>query len=82
LSEWKGLRELDAAASAAAGQLQVHLEGGDACIFERTPLERLAREGQLKAWRHEGFWQCMDTFREQELLNKVWATGRAPWKIW
>jgi len=55
---------------------------GDACVLERGPLEQLARAGQLKAFCHPGFWQCMDTYREQELLNKLWNTGRAPWKVW
>jgi glucose-1-phosphate cytidylyltransferase len=55
---------------------------GDGCVLEREPLERLAREGQLKAYRHRGFWQCMDTFREQELLNRLWGDGNAPWKVW
>jgi glucose-1-phosphate cytidylyltransferase len=55
---------------------------GDACVFEKQPLERLAREGQLRAFVHDGFWQCMDTFREMELLNKMWREGDAPWKVW
>lgn len=55
---------------------------GDACVLEREPLEKLSQEGQLKAWRHDGFWQCMDTFREQEYLNKLWAAGKSPWKVW
>ena len=59
-----------------------YLDEGDACILERTPLERLTREGQVKAFCHPGFWQCMDTFREQEQLNRLWASGQAPWKVW
>ena len=54
----------------------------DRTSLEQKPLEQLARERQLKAYCHDGFWQCMDTFREQELLNKIWQTGKAPWKIW
>ncbi|MHB8519337.1 MAG: glucose-1-phosphate cytidylyltransferase [Limisphaerales bacterium] len=54
----------------------------DSCVLERGPMEKLAREGQLKAYCHLGFWQCMDTYREQELLNKLWQTGQAPWKVW
>ncbi|MEM7815223.1 MAG: glucose-1-phosphate cytidylyltransferase [Candidatus Aenigmatarchaeota archaeon] len=50
-------------------------------IFEREPLENLARDGQLMVYRHDGFWQCMDTFRELTLLNELWAKG-APWKVW
>jgi glucose-1-phosphate cytidylyltransferase len=59
-----------------------YLEEGDSCIFERGPMERLAGEGQLKAYCHEGFWQCMDTYREQQLLDKMWRSGKAPWRIW
>jgi glucose-1-phosphate cytidylyltransferase len=55
---------------------------GDACVLERRPLEQLAREGQLRAFTHPGFWQCMDTYREMEILNKMWAEGKAPWKVW
>jgi glucose-1-phosphate cytidylyltransferase len=55
---------------------------GDSTVLEKGPLETVAREGQLKAFLHDGFWQCMDTYREQELLSKMWATGNAPWKVW
>jgi len=55
---------------------------GDHTQFEREPLETLAREGQLMAYRHHGFWQCMDTIRDKQLLEKLWDGGRAPWKIW
>jgi len=55
---------------------------GDATQFEAEPLQRLAREGELMAFRHEGFWQCMDTPRDRDLLEALWAGGRAPWKIW
>ncbi len=51
-------------------------------MFEQKPLERLAREGQLMALRHDGFWQCMDTLRDVRLLNNLWDTGKAPWKVW
>jgi glucose-1-phosphate cytidylyltransferase len=54
----------------------------DDCILEREPLERLAREGQLMGYRHEGFFYAMDTYREYLHLNDLWATGKAPWKIW
>lgn len=50
--------------------------------FEKEPLERLAGEGQLMAYRHESFWQCMDTLREKVLLESLWQSGKAPWKIW
>jgi glucose-1-phosphate cytidylyltransferase len=54
----------------------------DACVLEQKPMEQLVRERQLKAFCHSGFWQCMDTYREQELLNRMWAAGHAPWKVW
>jgi len=53
---------------------------GDESVFERGPLEQLARDGQLAAYRHEGFWQPMDTLREKQLLEKLWQSGKAPWK--
>ncbi len=55
---------------------------GDDVIFEREPLEHLARDGQLAAYRHNGFWQCMDTLRDVRLLEQLWEDGRAPWKKW
>lgn len=55
---------------------------GDQSILEREPLERLASDGQLVAFRHEGFWQPMDTLRDKQLLESLWAGGNAPWKIW
>lgn len=55
---------------------------GDDTYFERDPLERLAEDGQLVAYRHEGFWQCMDTLRDVRLLNSLWECGNAPWKVW
>ena len=54
----------------------------DNCVLEQEPLNRLAGEGQIAAYIHEGFWQCMDTFREQQLLTKLWNSGQAPWKLW
>ncbi|MBZ5723458.1 MAG: glucose-1-phosphate cytidylyltransferase [Acidobacteriia bacterium] len=56
--------------------------GGDDCIFERDPLERLAAEGQLMAYRHDGFFYAMDTYREYQHLNSLWSSGAAPWKVW
>ncbi len=55
---------------------------GDSCVFEREPMERLAAEGELMSYMHRGFWQCMDTAREKETLEKLWASGQAPWKVW
>lgn len=53
----------------------------DSTIFEREPLERLAQDGELKTYCHEGFWQCMDTVRDRDNLNSLWAKGNAPWVI-
>jgi glucose-1-phosphate cytidylyltransferase len=55
---------------------------GDPTHFEREPLETLAREGHLMAYRHPGFWQCMDTLRDKVRLEEIWASGEAPWKVW
>jgi glucose-1-phosphate cytidylyltransferase len=55
---------------------------GDETHWEREPLERLAAEGQLMAYRHDDFWQCMDTLRDLRLLEELWTGGRAPWKVW
>ncbi len=55
---------------------------GDDTMFERAPLERLAKDGELMAFQHHGFWQCMDTLRDKKLLELLWDTGEAPWKIW
>ncbi len=51
----------------------------DATVFEREPLEKLAGDGELKTYLHEGFWQCMDTARDRDYLNKLWDEGNAPW---
>jgi glucose-1-phosphate cytidylyltransferase len=56
--------------------------GGDECVFEREPLERLTADGQLMAYRHDGFFYAMDTYREYQYLNQLWNSGRAPWKVW
>jgi len=55
---------------------------GDDCVLESAPLERLAAEQQLAAYRHGGFFQAMDTYREFQILNALWNSGNAPWKIW
>jgi glucose-1-phosphate cytidylyltransferase len=55
---------------------------GDQTYWEREPMERLAREGNLIAYRHDGFWHPMDTLRDKNYLEKLWAAGEAPWKIW
>mgnify|MGYP005891860225 CR=1 FL=1 len=55
---------------------------GDQTVFEREPLEKLAKEGQLMSYMHKGFWQCMDNVREKEMLEKLLAADQAPWKKW
>ena len=55
---------------------------GDETVWEREPLERLATDGELQAYMHEGFWQPMDTVRDRKLLEELWASGSAPWKRW
>jgi len=54
----------------------------DATLWEREPLENLSRDGQLAAYQHEGFWQCMDTIRDVQMLENLWKAGNAPWKKW
>jgi glucose-1-phosphate cytidylyltransferase len=51
-------------------------------VLERDPLERLAADGQLSAYRHDGFWDCMDTYKDAVVLNDLWEAGEAPWKVW
>ena len=55
---------------------------GDDKYWEKEPLERLAKEGQVMAYKHTSFWQCMDTIRDKKLLETLWQTGNAPWKMW
>ena len=55
---------------------------GDSTVLERAPLERLASDGQLAAYKHDGFWQCMDTARDKAKLDELWASGQAPWRKW
>ncbi|MEZ0230872.1 MAG: glucose-1-phosphate cytidylyltransferase [Planctomycetota bacterium] len=55
---------------------------GPQTILEQAPLKTLAKKRQLSVYKHPGFWQCMDTYREAELLNGLWASGKAPWKVW
>jgi glucose-1-phosphate cytidylyltransferase len=66
------------AATAVLGRLK----DADHVMFEQEPLKELTRRGQLQAYKHEGFWQPMDTFQEYQLLNKLWSEGKAPWKVW
>lgn len=55
---------------------------GDDTQWEREPMERLAADGQLMAYKHTGFWQCMDTLRDKKLLQDLWDAGQAPWRVW
>ena len=55
---------------------------GDDCILERTPFERLSAEGKMSAYRHYGYWQCMDTQRDRVFLEEHWQSGNAPWRVW
>jgi glucose-1-phosphate cytidylyltransferase len=59
-----------------------YIDDDEACVLERAPLERLATGGQLQAYLHHGFWQCMDTHRDWKILNETWQKGRAPWATW
>ena len=58
-----------------------YIEGDDS-VLEQEPLENLAKDGHLMAYKHYGFWQCMDTLREKNYLEELWQTGKAPWKVW
>jgi glucose-1-phosphate cytidylyltransferase len=55
---------------------------GDETILERTPMQRLSADGKLGVYRHDGYWQCMDTQRDKDRLNAAWRSGKAPWKVW
>jgi len=59
-----------------------YLTGGDECVLEREPMEKLAAEGELMAYQHDGFFGFMDTYRDFEHLNQLWASEQAPWKVW
>ncbi len=59
-----------------------YLEDDDACVLERAPLERLASDGQLMTHLHDGYWHCMDTYRDFVHLNDLWDRGEAPWRVW
>lgn len=65
-----------------AARIWSYLDGGPGTVLEREPLRRLAREGELVAYPHPGYWQPMDTAREYALLNDLWSSGHAPWKTW
>ena len=59
-----------------------YLSTDENCVFEHTPLRQLSHDGQLAAYKHDGFWQCMDTQRDKLLLESYWQNGAAPWKLW
>jgi glucose-1-phosphate cytidylyltransferase len=66
----------------ASTKILDYLGDSDGVTFEQDPIRQIASEGQLMGYRHQGFWQPMDTYQEFLLLNKLWSEGRAPWKVW
>ena len=60
----------------------IDLIEGDSTVWEKAPLESLAQKGELSAFRHDGFWQPVDTLRDKNMLQDLWETGEAPWKVW
>jgi glucose-1-phosphate cytidylyltransferase len=63
-------------------EVRRYLSGDDDLVWEREPLEGLARDGELSVYRHDGFWQPMDTRRERSVLEALWESGEAPWRTW
>jgi glucose-1-phosphate cytidylyltransferase len=59
-----------------------YVEDDDSCVLEKKPLTALAQEGQLAMYRHDGFWHCMDTYRDYMDLNAIWDSGKVPWRVW
>jgi glucose-1-phosphate cytidylyltransferase len=59
-----------------------YIEDGDQVVFEQNPLEKLAHDGQIYAYKHKGFWMPMDTLGDKNKLNKLWNEKQAPWKVW
>ncbi len=59
-----------------------YIEKYDDCFLEREPLNELTKDSQLNVYRHEGFWACMDTYKDVKFLNDLWESGKAPWKVW
>ena len=66
----------------AIGVIYFPREYGDESIWERKPMETLAANKQMMAYAHDGFWQCMDTLRDKQLLERLWDSGEAPWRVW
>ncbi len=56
--------------------------GDDSCVWEREPMEQIARDGKMAAYKHHGYWQPMDTLRDKMALEELWQSGKAPWKVW
>jgi glucose-1-phosphate cytidylyltransferase len=65
-----------------AARIWDYISSDPGSVLEVEPMQALARDGQLAAYEHGGFWQPMDTLREFNLLNELWSSGRAPWKVW
>jgi glucose-1-phosphate cytidylyltransferase len=63
-------------------RIEAYLTTDSQCVLEREPMERLAADGQLAVYRHDGFWQCMDTYRDFQQLQQLWSSGQAAWKKW
>jgi glucose-1-phosphate cytidylyltransferase len=59
-----------------------YITDGDSTVFEQTPLQNLAKDGEIYAYKHEGFWRPMDTLRDKQLLQRMWEEQKAPWKVW
>ena len=60
----------------------IDLIDGDSTVWEQKPIEILVTQGEISAFEHNGFWQPMDTLRDKIMLNELWASGKAPWKVW
>ena len=60
----------------------INLIDGDLCTWEQEPLQKLAKDGELNAYHHDGFWQPMDTLRDKNNLERLWSINQAPWKLW
>ena len=72
----------EAYVSGTQRQVAIDYVDGDDSVWEREPVDRLVRDGQLMGYRHYGFWSCMDTLKEKQMLEEMWASGAAPWRIW
>ena len=59
-----------------------YLDDSENCIFEQQPLQKMAADGEMYAYKHNGFWHPMDTLRDNQILNQLWKDNKAPWKIW